>query len=94
MLSSFHVIAKEGNDPKSFQVSDIMHKEQSPIDWGSRVTVRVPNNFPLGYWITCNYYNEKSEVIASTNHVLRERVPTWSVKAKHNEISFALCKSK
>lgn len=69
----------------------ILKKRAGPYSGGAQVTLRVDVGVPLNYWVNCNYYGVGSEIIASTNHVLLKRTPTWIVNADHKRIRFALC---
>ncbi|MBF0453646.1 MAG: hypothetical protein HQL72_02375 [Magnetococcales bacterium] len=69
----------------------ILHIEKSSYSWHARVTVRVPADIPLNYWVACDYYDHQGNIIASTNHGLLKRTPTWSVKAKPEDIVSANC---
>jgi len=73
----------------------IMRNEPLNYDHSqASVHLRIPDSIPLRYWATCNYYNEESEVIASTHHVVNERVPRWNVATKSGDIYFVLCTNK
>mgnify|MGYP005992500767 CR=1 FL=1 len=73
------------------EVAKLMHIEKSSIGWEARATVRIPSDIPLRSWVNCNYYDKNWEVLASTNHVLKERVPTWTVKSDYKKIKFVTC---
>lgn len=75
------------HDVKSAKV---MQKRNVP-GIGAQFTLRIPSHIPLKYWVNCDYYDRQRDVIASTRHVLRERVPSWTVKADANDVYFVLC---
>ena len=78
-------------DPTSFAVAKIMHKRQSNVGWEEWVTVKVLSHIPLKWWANCNYYDKDWELIASTRHILKERVPGWKVKADYKDIENVMC---
>ena len=74
--------------------TDILRKKNVLGD-ETRVTLKMPDVIPVGYWYTCNFYDKNSEIIASIHHVLRERVPSTNVLIEDpNDIYFALCTQK
>lgn len=79
------------NDMHKARPTDILHIEPVRNSWESWATLRIHKSVPLKYWVNCDFYDRSSEIIASTNHVLLERVPTWKVRAKPKDIYFALC---
>ncbi|GGC73291.1 hypothetical protein [Marinobacter halophilus] len=83
--------ALAGDSMHKIRSTDIIRVEAASNKRDTYVTLRVHNSVPLKYWVNCDYYDHSSQIIASTNHVLLERVPTWRVKAKANNIYFALC---
>ena len=75
----------------SAEVTKIMHKQQSSIGWEARVTLKIPESIAIESWARCNYFGDNTEIIASTHHVVKERVPTWTVKADYKKIKFVIC---
>ena len=90
-LLSFECVASEKSDIHEIRTADILHVEKSSHGWEARVTLRIPKEIPLKHWVNCNYYDKNSEIIASTNHILLKRTPTWTVKARPEEVYFSLC---
>jgi len=57
----------------------------------SRVQVSIPDDIPLNYWVNCNYYSSDKGIVASTRHVLLERVPSWTVDAVTSDVNYVIC---
>jgi hypothetical protein len=90
LLICFSQLTTAGN-MHEIQSADILRITRSGDGISARVTLRINKDVPLKYWVNCDYYDKESEIIASTSHVLRKRVPTFTVKADPSDIYFALC---
>lgn len=95
------IFLRPASAAEDWERARLVRAEPSSVYEGeTRVTIHVPENVPLGYWYTCNFYRIRnvngskwSEVVASAHHVLRERVPsTTIVLADPSHIQFILCK--
>lgn len=52
----------------SYQSAKILSK-RNVSGVGAVLSLRIPKNIPLKYWVVCDYYDKDSEIVASINHV-------------------------
>lgn len=79
-----------GENANASESAKITHKQDFP-QGQSYIHLLIPSNIPTGYWATCNYYNKKAKLIASTRHVVQQRAPAWKVAAKKEDVYLAFC---
>ncbi|MGR5253625.1 hypothetical protein ACPV5S_15615 [Vibrio astriarenae] len=92
VLISFSAVGQDF----TYETTEIMDKRKDPRNsQRSIVTLLMADSFDRSYSVECTYYQvkgEDSKVIASTNHVALKATPEWTVKARVDDIDFAICK--